>query len=107
MLECRARSSARRWFSTRVVLQNGPNCTRRRDDLMAALSILSAHNRVRVVEMGRRRMIRVKPALLDGTAEVLPVSEVPEHQRRLERRGRAGAARAAGVVSRRPRKTAR
>jgi hypothetical protein len=65
-------------FSTRTLLQSGPNGTRKREDFDAALEILAAHGRVRVVQLGKRRSIKVNPALLDGTAEVMSDADAPD-----------------------------
>jgi putative DNA primase/helicase len=58
-------------FSTRTILNGGPNATRRRDALEDALKILALHGRARLVESGRRRLVTINPALLNGTAAEL------------------------------------
>ena len=55
-------------FSTRDVLNGGPNGTRKREDFMAAVEELALHGRVRLVQDGKRRRLAVNPALLDGTS---------------------------------------
>jgi hypothetical protein len=39
---------------------------------------LAAHGRVRVVEIGRRRSVKLNPALLDGTAEAISDDDAPD-----------------------------
>jgi putative DNA primase/helicase len=56
-------------FSTRDVLNGGPNGTRRREDFDQATEILAAHGRVRLVRDGKRRRLLVNPMLIDGTAD--------------------------------------
>jgi hypothetical protein len=65
-------------FAARTLANAGPNSTRKREDLDAALDVLAAHGRVRVVQLGRRRTIKVNPALLDGTAEAMSDDDAPE-----------------------------
>jgi putative DNA primase/helicase len=65
-------------FPKRIVLQSGPNGTRKGEDLDAALEILAAHGRVRIVQAGRRRTVKVNPALLDGTAEAMSDDDAPD-----------------------------
>jgi hypothetical protein len=65
-------------FSTRTLLQSGPNGTRKREDFDAAIEVLAAHGRVRVAQLGRRRIIKVNPALLDGTAEAMSDADAPD-----------------------------
>jgi hypothetical protein len=65
-------------FPVRTLLNGGPNGTRKREDLDAALTILAEHGRVRVVQLGRRRTIKVNPALLDGTAETMADADIPD-----------------------------
>jgi putative DNA primase/helicase len=65
-------------FSARTLANAGPNGTRKREDLDAALEILAAHGRVRVVQLGKRRTVKVNPALLDGTAEAMSDDDAPE-----------------------------
>jgi putative DNA primase/helicase len=55
-------------FSTRTILNGGPNATRRRDDFEEAFKILAQHGRARLVENGRKRLVVINPALLDGSA---------------------------------------
>jgi hypothetical protein len=56
-------------FSTRAVLNGGPNGTRKREDFDTAIEVLVRHGRVRLVEDGRRRPLVVNPMLVDGTAD--------------------------------------
>lgn len=56
-------------FSTRAVLNGGPNGTRKREDFETAVGVLARHGRVRLVEDGRRRWLVVNPMLVDGTAD--------------------------------------
>jgi hypothetical protein len=65
-------------FSARTLANAGPNGTRKREDLDAALEILAAHGRVRVVQLGKKRTVKVNPALLDGTAETMSDDDAPE-----------------------------
>jgi hypothetical protein len=65
-------------FPTGTLLNGGPNGTRKKDDLAAALEILAAHGRVRVVQHGRRRSVKINPALLDGTAEAMSDDDAPD-----------------------------
>jgi putative DNA primase/helicase len=58
-------------FSTRTILNGGPNVTRRREQFEEALKILAQHGRARLVENGRKRTVMINPALLDGTAAEL------------------------------------
>jgi len=58
-------------FSTRTILNGGPNATRRRDAFEDALKILAQHGRARLVESGRKRTVTINPALLDGTGDSL------------------------------------
>jgi putative DNA primase/helicase len=64
-------------FSTRDVQKGGPNCTRKREDFMAAVEELARHGRVRLVQDGKRKRLKVNPALLDGTADA-DDSEAPD-----------------------------
>jgi putative DNA primase/helicase len=69
-------------FSGRTLGKAGPNGTRKREDLDAALDILAAHGRVRVVQNGtNRRTVKVNPALLDGTADAVPDDDASEAPR--------------------------
>ena len=52
--------------STREVQRLGPNSTREKRTLDAALEELAEAGRVRVVEEGRRRLVKINPALLRG-----------------------------------------
>ena len=52
--------------STREIQRLGPNCTREKRTLDAALEELAEAGRVRVVEEGRRRLVKINPALLGG-----------------------------------------
>jgi hypothetical protein len=65
-------------FPTRTLLNGGPNGTRKREDLEAALEVLAAHGRVRIVQLGRKRSIKINPALLDGTAQSMSDADIPE-----------------------------
>jgi hypothetical protein len=65
-------------FSARTLANAGPNGTRKGEDLTAALEILAAHGRVRVVQLGKKRVVKVNPALLDGTAEAMSEDDAPE-----------------------------
>jgi putative DNA primase/helicase len=65
-------------FSTRTLLQSGPNGTRKREDFNSAVAILAAHGRVRVVQIGKRRAVKVNPALLDGSAEAMSDADAPD-----------------------------
>ena len=56
-------------FSTRDVLNGGPNGTRKRDDFDQAVEVLARHGRVRLVQDGKRRRLVVNPMLIDGTAD--------------------------------------
>ncbi|GEP61294.1 YfjI family protein [Reyranella soli] len=56
-------------FSTRDVLNGGPNGTRKREDFEKAAEILAAHGRVRLVQDGKRKRLTVNPMLVDGTAD--------------------------------------
>jgi len=56
-------------FSTRDVLNGGPNGTRKRDDFDKAIEILGNHGRARLVQDGKRRRLVVNPTLIDGTAD--------------------------------------
>jgi hypothetical protein len=62
----------------RTLLNGGPNSTRKREDCEAALEILAAHGRVRVVQLGKRRSVELNPALLDGTAEAMADADAPD-----------------------------
>ncbi|MFA6901297.1 MAG: YfjI family protein, partial [Desulfurivibrionaceae bacterium] len=52
--------------STRGVQQLGPSCTREKRTLDPALEELAESGRVRVVIDGRRKLVRINPALLRG-----------------------------------------
>jgi hypothetical protein len=65
-------------FSTRTLLNGGPNGTRKVDDLAAALMVLAQHGRARVETIGKRRTVRVNPALLDGTADAMSEADAPD-----------------------------
>ena len=65
-------------FRARTLLNGGPNGTRKKDDLDAALEVLAAHGRVRVVEIGKRRSVKLNPSLLDGTAEAMSDDDAPD-----------------------------
>ena len=65
-------------FPTRTLLNGGPAGTRKKGDLDAALEVLAAHGRVRVVQIGRRRSVKINPALLDGTAEAMSDDDAPD-----------------------------
>jgi Protein of unknown function (DUF3987) len=65
-------------FRARTLLNGGPNGTRKKDDLDAALEVLAAHGRVRVVQLGKRRSVKINPALLDGTAEAMSDDDAPD-----------------------------
>lgn len=52
--------------STRAVQQLGPNCTREKRTLDLALEELTEAGRVRVAMDGRRKLVKVNPALLRG-----------------------------------------
>jgi hypothetical protein len=65
-------------FSTRTLLQGGPNGTRKREDFDQAIEVLAAHGRVRVVQLSKRRTIKVNPVLLDGTAEAMSDADAPD-----------------------------
>jgi putative DNA primase/helicase len=65
-------------FRARTLLNGGPNGTRKKDDLDAALEVLAAHGRVRVVQIGKRRSVKINPALLDGTAEAMSDDDAPD-----------------------------
>ena len=51
---------------TKRIYQYGPNCVRDSRDLRAALAILAERGRARMEEDGRRRVVAINPALLDG-----------------------------------------
>jgi len=57
-------------FSTRTLLQSGPNALRKREDFNRAVELLAGHGRVRLVQTGNRRRLVVNPALLDGVAAI-------------------------------------
>jgi putative DNA primase/helicase len=65
----RCRMEGRDGFSTRDVLNGGPNGTRKREDFDKAAEILAAHGRVRLVQEGKRKRLVVNPMLIDGTAD--------------------------------------
>jgi hypothetical protein len=65
-------------FATGTILNGGPNGTRKREDFDRAVTILAAHGRVRVVQIGRRRTVKVNPSLLDGSAEVMSDADAPD-----------------------------
>src|SRR5262245_10308953 len=65
-------------FPTRTLLQSGPNVTRRRETFEEAMKILTQHGRARRVEIGRKRLVEINPALLDGTAERLSDDDLPD-----------------------------
>jgi putative DNA primase/helicase len=73
-------------FPTRVVLRGGPNGTRKREDFDKALEILCLHGRARVESIGKRRTIKLNPALLDGSAQD-DDDEAPEMPARTARAG--------------------
>jgi len=52
--------------STRDAQRLGPNCTREKRTLDAALEELAEAGRVRFVEGGRRKLVRINPLLLEG-----------------------------------------
>lgn len=52
--------------STRDAQRLGPNCTREKRTLDAALAELAEPGRVRVVDGGRRKLVRINPLLLEG-----------------------------------------
>lgn len=52
--------------STRDIQRLGPNCTREKRALASALEELVEAGRVRVVEVGRRKLVKINPALLEG-----------------------------------------
>lgn len=57
--------------STTTIQQKGPNCTREKRSLTPALDELAEADRVRVVKDGRRKLVKINPALLGdrhGTA---------------------------------------
>jgi putative DNA primase/helicase len=58
-------------FATRTILQGGPTGTRKREDFEAAALLLAEADRARIVQLGKRRLLKVNPALLDGSAEVI------------------------------------
>jgi hypothetical protein len=55
---------------SRTVLQSGPNATRKREDFNCAVELLAEHSRVRLVPIGKRRRVVVKPALLDRVVAI-------------------------------------
>ena len=57
-------------FSTRTLLQSGPNALRKREDFNRAAELLAGHGRVRLVHVGNRRRLVLNPALLDGVATI-------------------------------------
>jgi putative DNA primase/helicase len=57
----RCRMEAADGFSTRDVLNGGPNGTRKRDDFDQAVEVLARHGRVRLVQDGKRRRLMVNP----------------------------------------------
>jgi len=57
-------------FSTRTLLQSGPNATRKREDFDRAVELLAEHGRVRLVQNDKRRRLAVNPALLDGPVAI-------------------------------------
>jgi hypothetical protein len=59
-------------------LQGGPAGTRKREDFDAAIEILAAHGRARVVQLGKRRIIELNPALLDGSADAMSEADAPD-----------------------------
>lgn len=62
--QCRASGAG--IVPTRDALRRGPNPTRRRDAMKAALAELAEAGRARQLEEGRRRLIEVRPELLAG-----------------------------------------
>jgi putative DNA primase/helicase len=51
-------------FPTGTVLGRGPNCIRKRDVFERAARILADHDRAREIRAGKRRTLKVNPALL-------------------------------------------
>lgn len=62
--QCQANGTG--MVSTREILRRGPNPTRRREAMKAAIAELAEVGRVRQLEEGRRRWIEVRPELLAG-----------------------------------------
>lgn len=56
----------------------GPNGTRKRENFDDASKVLAAHGRVRVVQRGKRRTIKLNPVLLDGTTEAMSDADAPD-----------------------------
>ena len=69
------------------MLRGGPNGTRKREDFDKALEILCLSGRARVKSIGKRRTIKVNPALLDGSAQDDDDAEAPELPARTARAG--------------------
>jgi putative DNA primase/helicase len=74
----RCQSEGTDGFSTRTLLNGGPNGTRKVEDLAAALMVLAQHGRARVETIGKRRTVKVNPALLDGTADAMSEADAPD-----------------------------
>lgn len=68
-------------FSTRTLLQSGPNATRKREDFNRAIELLAEHGRVRVVQHGKRRRLTINPALLDGSVAIGRDDRAADHER--------------------------
>jgi uncharacterized protein DUF3987 len=65
----RARMEGKDHFPVRVVLQHCPYAIRKREAFDKAAAILAAHDRVREVTRGKRRLLMINPALLVEGAE--------------------------------------
>lgn len=64
-------------FPTRTLLQSGPTGTRKRADFEAAVLLLAEAGRARVLQLGKRRTLKVNPALLDGS-EAMSEADAPD-----------------------------
>jgi putative DNA primase/helicase len=64
-------------FPTRTLLQSGPTGTRKRADFEAAVLLLAEAGRARILQLGKRRTLKVNPALLDGS-ETMSEADAPD-----------------------------
>lgn len=65
----RCQAEGRDGFYKSDLQRVGPNRTRKLEHLDKALATLVEHRRVRLIPEGRRRLVQVHPALIDGTAD--------------------------------------
>ena len=84
----RCQMEGRDGFSVRDILNGGPNRTRKREDFEDALRVLCAHGRARLDQLGRRRFVKINPALLDGSTLDDDDADAPELPARTARAGR-------------------